>query len=127
MESPDRERHDPQCGSETAESPWHAVDIARLLQEFEVDGRVGLDGHEAQRRLERYGYNELESAQAASPLTLFLGQFRNVLIIVLLAAAGLSAIVGEVIDAMIILIIVFFSALLGFFQEYRAEHASGGG
>lgn len=55
----------------------------------------------AQRRLERYGYNELESAQAASPLTLLLGQFRNVLIIVLLAAAGLSAIVGEVIDALI--------------------------
>jgi len=123
MESPDRERHDSQRGSETAESPWHGVEIAPLLQEFDVDSRVGLNRHDAQRRLECYGYNELESAQAASPLTLLLAQFRNVLIIVLLAAAGLSAIVGEVTDAMIILIIVFFSAVLGFFQEYRAERA----
>ncbi len=123
MESPDRERHDSQRGSETAESAWHGAEIAPLLQEFDVDSRVGLNRHDAQRRLECYGYNELESAQAASPLTLLLGQFRNVLIIVLLAAAGLSAIVGEVIDAMIILIIVFFSAVLGFFQEYRAERA----
>ncbi len=106
-----------------AESLWHDKEIAALLQELDVDGRVGLDQQDAQRRLERYGYNELESAQAASPLTLFLGQFRNVLIMVLLAAAGLSAMVGEIIDAMIILIIVFFSALLGFFQEYRAERA----
>ena len=123
MESPDRVPRGSRRGAELAESLWHAKEIAALLQDLDVDGRVGLDQQDAQRRLERYGYNELESVQAASPLTLFLGQFRNVLIIVLLAAAGLSAIVGEVTDAMIILIIVFFSALLGFFQEYRAERA----
>jgi Ca2+-transporting ATPase len=105
------------------ESSWHAEEIGALLQDLDVDARVGLDQEDAQRRLERYGHNELEAAQAASPLSLLLGQFRNVLIIVLLAAAGLSAVVGEVIDATIILIIVFFSALLGFFQEYRAERA----
>lgn len=65
----------------------------------------------------------LESARAASPFALLLGQFRNVLIIVLLGAAGLSALVGEIIDAVVILIIVLFSALLGFFQEYRAGRA----
>ena len=88
MESPDSERHDARCGSETAESPWHGVEIAPLLQESDVDSRVGLNRHDAQRRLECYGYNELESARAASPLTLLIGQFRNVLIIVLLAPQG---------------------------------------
>ncbi len=107
-----------------AESLWHAKEIAALLQELDVDGHVRLDQQDAPRCLERYGYHELESAQAASPLTLFLSQFRNVLIIVLPGAAGLSAIVGEVLDATIILIIVFFSAILGFFQEYRAERAN---
>ena len=82
-----------------------------------------MEREEVQRRLETHGYNELESAQAASPFALLLGQFRNVLIIVLLGAAGLSALVGEIIDAVVILIIVLFSALLGFFQEYRAGRA----
>ena len=105
------------------ESPWHGKEAAEVLREFDVDSRIGLVGQDAQRRLATHGYNELEQPQVASPLTLLIGQFRNVLIIVLLGAAALSALVGEFIDAVVILIIVLFSALLGFVQEYRAGRA----
>lgn len=94
--------------------------VSRLL---DVDPGSGLGGEEVARRLEIHGYNELDVSKGVSPLSLLLGQFRNVLIIVLLAAAALSALVGEVVDALIILIIVIFSAVLGFIQEYRAERA----
>ncbi len=99
------------------------METGEVLRGLDVDSRIGLEREEVQRRLETHGYNELESARAASPFALLLGQFRNVLIIVLLGAAGLSALVGEIIDAVVILIIVLFSALLGFFQEYRAGRA----
>jgi len=106
-----------------AEPLWHGKETEEVLRELDVDSRIGLVQQEVQRRLETQGYNELESAQVTSPLALLLGQFRNVLIIVLLGAAGLAALVGEIIDALVILIIVLFSALLGFFQEYRAGRA----
>ena len=99
------------------------MEAEEVLRELDVDTRIGLDRQEVQRRLETHGYNEIEQAQVTTPLALLLGQFRNVLIIVLLGAAGLSAVVGEIIDSLVILIIVLFSAVLGFFQEYRAGRA----
>jgi len=54
---------------------------------------------------------------------LFLNQFKNVLVIILLVAIALSALVGEIVDAAIIAVIVLFVAVLGFIQEYRAERA----
>jgi len=83
----------------------------------------GLTSEEAARRLSTHGYNELGRQDRASALSLFLGQFKNVLIVILLIATVLSLIVGETVDALIIGIIVLFSALLGFVQEYRAERA----
>lgn len=123
MALPERSPGRPADSPEVSDPPWHGKEIADVLAELDVDSEVGLHPQEAQRRVQTHGYNELQSAQATSPLALLLGQFRNVLIIVLLAAAGLSAAVGEVLDTAIILVIVFFSALLGFFQEYRAERA----
>jgi Ca2+-transporting ATPase len=99
------------------------LDTETVLRHLEVNADTGLNLEDAEKRLEAEGYNELTVAEGISPLALLLGQFRNILIIVLLAAAGLSALVGEMVDAVIILIIVLFSALLGFFQEYRAERA----
>jgi Ca2+-transporting ATPase len=104
-------------------TPWHSLDTETALRHLEVDPATGLNREDVDKRLEVEGYNELTVDEGISPLALLLGQFRNILIIVLLAAAGLSALVGEMVDAVIILIIVLFSALLGFFQEYRAERA----
>jgi len=105
------------------ETPWHALEPAAALAALEVDPARGLSRDEVGRRLAEHGANELTHAERASALALFLGQFANVLILILLAAVVLSFAVGEVVDAAIILVIVVFCAVLGFVQEYRAERA----
>ncbi len=104
-------------------TPWHALETAEVVRLLGTDPAQGLGAEEAARRLEEFGLNELVEERRISPLSLFLSQFKNVLILILLAAIGLSIVVGEVVDGAIIGVIVLFSALLGFFQEYRAERA----
>ncbi len=106
-----------------AEKPWHSMEKSQVLKALGTDPNVGLTGGEALKRLEKYGYNELKKEEKASPLAIFLHQFKNILILILLIAIALSALVGEVLDAAIIGVIVIFSATLGFIQEYRAERA----
>ncbi len=102
---------------------WHSLDVAEALKTLESDPHRGLSDDEAARRLADYGPNELRKEEKVSPWTIFLGQFKNILIIILLVATVLSAAVGEIFDAALIFVIVVFCALLGFFQEYRAERA----
>lgn len=102
---------------------WHSMDTVQVLKELGADSNMGLTSEEASRRLQKYGYNELKKEDGISAFTIFLNQFRNVLIVILLIAIVLSVIIGEVVDALIIGVIVVFSALLGFIQEYRAERA----
>ncbi len=78
---------------------------------------------EAKKRLAQYGPNELAEKKKTSPFMLWLGQFKDFLIIILLVAVVLSAILGEVTDAIVIFVIVLFATTLGFIQEYRAERA----
>jgi Ca2+-transporting ATPase len=101
------------------------MEIESILQKLETDPEQGLSLEEAQRRLGEYGYNELGEEAKTSPFILFLNQFKNTLIIILIAATVLSALIGDLLDAGIILAIVVFCALLGFLQEYRAERALG--
>jgi Ca2+-transporting ATPase len=101
---------------------WHSKDIETVLGELHTSPR-GLSAEEARGRLEKYGYNELQKPARVSPLKLLANQFKNVLIIILLVAVALSLLVGETVDALIIAVIVVFSAVLGFVQEYRAERA----
>jgi len=102
---------------------WHSLEAAQVAAELKTDLRKGISSAEAARRLSQYGTNELRKEEGISPLALFLGQFKNMLVIILLVAIALSALVGEVMDAAIIAVIVLFVAVLGFFQEYRAERA----
>ena len=104
-------------------SNWHSMEAAHVLKELGTDLHQGLSGEEVKCRIEKYGYNELKKGDRVSPFTLFANQFKNILIIILLIAIVLSAVVGEVVDAAIIGVIVVFCAVLGFVQEYRAEHA----
>ena len=106
-----------------AERAWHSIDVPQVLKELNTDPRHGLTEDEAKRRLETYGTNELKKEERISPFTLFINQFKNILIIILIIAIVLSALVGEVVDAAIIAVIVVFCAVLGFIQEYRAERA----
>jgi len=103
---------------------WHSMEVAQALKELDTDLERGLTEDDVRRRLQRYGYNELkEKEKRISPFTIFINQFKNILIAILLIAAVLSAVIGEWTGAVLILVIVIFCAVLGFTQEYRAERA----
>lgn len=102
---------------------WHSLETKQVLKELDSNLHEGLAQDTAKKRIEQYGLNELRKEEGVSPLTLFINQFKNMLIIILLIATVLSAVVGELVDALLILVIVVFCAILGFVQEYRAERA----
>jgi P-type Ca2+ transporter type 2C len=106
-----------------AANEWHATAADIVLKELDTDPSVGLTDTEASLRIDKYGHNELRREEQISPLTLFVNQFKNILIIILLFTSVLSILVGEALDAILILVIVVFCAVLGFVQEYRAERA----
>lgn len=81
----------------------------------------GLSSSEAEERLKKYGANTLAKEKKARPLRIFLGQFRDVMIMILLAATVVSFFLGEIYDAVTIIIIVLLNAVLGFAQEYKTE------
>jgi len=83
----------------------------------------GLTQIEANRRLLRIGPNRSSTSRRITPLGLLLNQFRSPLVLLLLFAMTLSLFLGETMDGLIVLAIVLGSALLGFFQEYRASSA----
>ena len=84
--------------------------------------RKGLSDEEVKKRIEEYGYNKLEEKQKQSLLSKFIDQFKDLMIIVLLVAAAISAFVAnELIDAIIILFVVVVNAILGVIQENKAE------
>ncbi len=83
--------------------------------------KKGLSGAEAEERLAKYGGNVLAEEKKARPLKIFLGQFRDVMIMILLAATVVSFFLGELYDAVTIIIIVLLNAILGFVQEYKTE------
>ena len=104
------------------EKEWHSMSIDEVSKELGVNNR-GLTNQEAERRLREVGPNELQAEKQVSPIKIFIEQFKSILIIILFFATIFSAVIGEIIDAIIILAIVIASAGLGFFQEYRAEKA----
>ncbi|MCW4043832.1 MAG: HAD-IC family P-type ATPase, partial [Candidatus Bathyarchaeota archaeon] len=101
---------------------WHSMSISEMSRDLGANNE-GLTNQEAKRRLVEFGPNELQAGKQVSPLQIFIGQFKSILIIILFFATIFSAVIGEIIDAIIILAIVIASAGLGFSQEYRAERA----
>ncbi len=81
----------------------------------------GLTEVQARERLKEYGENVLASAKPPGPVRIFLGQFKDAMVLILLAATGISALLGEWTDAVTIIVIVLLNAILGFVQEYRTE------
>lgn len=82
---------------------------------------TGLSTQEAEKRRKEYGENTLLQAKPPSPVRIFLSQFKDVMILILLAATGISAMLGEWTDAVTIIVIVLLNAILGFVQEFRTE------
>lgn len=83
----------------------------------------GLTTTEVQKRQETYGLNEIEEVKPTPPIILFLSQFIDVLIILLLIAAIASFAIGDVIDAGVIILAVLLNTIIGFIQEYRSQKA----
>ena len=104
------------------QSAWHNHDVGVVFAQLGAPA-TGLTAAEAQQRLARHGPNELQALSAGSPWHTLAAQFKNVLVVILLAATALSGLLGHGLEALVIFIIVLFAVLLGFVQEYRAERA----
>ncbi|MBO7691434.1 MAG: cation-translocating P-type ATPase, partial [Methanobrevibacter sp.] len=96
--------------------------MEEILKQYSTQ-KEGLSSAEANARLEKYGPNKLKEQKKNSPLKLFLSQFLDVLIFMLIIAAIASYMIGNHLDAIVILVVVIINSIIGFIQEYRAENA----
>lgn len=101
---------------------FYSISEENVLKELDSD-RKGLAHPEASRRLTTQGPNELREVNRRPAWMFFVNQFKNFMILVLVAAAVISGITGDITDMIIILVIVLLNAILGFVQEYRADKA----
>lgn len=101
---------------------WHQKEIKDIFEELD-SSLSGLSSPEAKKRLEEYGPNELKEKKKKTAFMMLLDQFRDFMILVLIAAAVISGIIGEPSDTIAIAVIVVLNAVIGFIQEYRAEKA----
>ncbi|NOT55449.1 MAG: cation-translocating P-type ATPase [Deltaproteobacteria bacterium] len=103
---------------------WHDKPIDELAVQLATDLQQGLSPQEATEHLAKAGPNELRKGESISPFSILVSQFRSLVIWVLIGAAVVSAVLGEFVDGIAIIAIVLLNALIGFFQEYRAERAA---
>ena len=101
---------------------WHQKTADEVIGDLGSSLR-GLSDEDARKRLGEYGPNTLKEKAGKTPLGMFLGQFKDFMILVLIAAAVISGIIGEATDTIAIIVIVILNAVVGFAQEYRAEKA----
>jgi magnesium-transporting ATPase (P-type) len=102
---------------------WYARPAAEVLNDLQTDPATGLSDHLVQQRRARFGENRLTPASRRSTLKRFVSQFNNLFIYLLLAAAVVTALLGEWLDSGVIFGVVFLIAVIGFVQEGRAERA----
>ncbi len=96
-------------------------DVEEVLNELNVDAKEGLSSKDAKERLEKYGANILSEKKKRTMLSMFLDQFKDYMVIILIIASIVSFFLGEITDAVIILFIILLNAFLGMIQENNAE------
>lgn len=101
---------------------WYSLTIIETLSSLQTK-ETGLTSQEAKARLDKFGPNRLEEKRKTPAWLLFLSQFKSFLIILLIVASGISAVIGEYIEAVAIIVVVILAGVLGFVQEYKAEKA----
>jgi len=102
---------------------WQTKEPKEVIKTFESDESTGLSEEEAKNRSEIYGQNELVRITKTPWYMVFIRQFTDVLILILFVAAAISLAIGEMGDAITILIIIVLNGILGFVQEFKAENA----
>jgi Ca2+-transporting ATPase len=102
---------------------WHTLSADEAAHRLETSHQTGLSAAEAAERMARYGPNALHEKRGRSPWRMLLDQFTDFMIIILIGAAVISGIVGDVQDTIAIIVIIILNAVIGFIQEYRAERA----
>lgn len=104
-------------------SPWYTYDVLKIVEKFNSNIKNGLSNDAITKRTDIYGENKLLRIIKTPWYKVFARQFTNVLILILFAASIISFAIGEITDAVTILIIILLNGLLGFVQEYKAENA----
>ena len=102
---------------------WHALHSEEVLSTLKTSLKSGLTSEKAAERLKQYGPNQLQEAARPTFLKVVIQQLNNFIVILLIVAAGISALLGDWIEASVILAIVILNAVLGVIQERRAEEA----
>lgn len=102
---------------------FYQLEASEVAKQLNSDLEQGLKKDLVQNRLQEYGYNELVGKKGPTLLEMLIAQFKNFLVLILIAASIISLIVGEITDAVVILIIVILNAVLGISQERRASQA----
>ncbi|RFU68798.1 calcium-translocating P-type ATPase, SERCA-type [Bacillus sp. V59.32b] len=100
---------------------FREMDTQDVEAALQTNIEKGLEGDEARRRQQKQGFNELQEGEKQSALLLFFAQFKDFMVLVLLAATLISGLLGEYIDAIAIIAIILINGFLGFFQERKAE------
>ncbi|WP_182199601.1 cation-translocating P-type ATPase [Paraliobacillus salinarum] len=100
---------------------WYQLNERELMDKLSTNQVKGITDDIAAARLKKFGLNQLNQKQRSSLLFLFLKQFQDFMVLVLLAATLLSGLLGEYVDAIAIIVIVLMNSILGFFQEQKAE------
>jgi len=102
---------------------FHHRPAEEILRSLDTDATQGLTAGIAAERLQHHGANAILEGRRRGPLRMLVDQFTDFMIIVLLVAAIISGVIGDLTDTVVILVIVILNAVIGFFQEYRAEAA----
>lgn len=101
---------------------WIKEDIKKILKKLDAT-KDGLSTKEAEKRIVKYGYNELPTIKKESNFKKFINQFKNNLIVVLIIAGILSIAIGNLKDSIVIFLVIAINGVMGFLQEYKADKA----
>ena len=102
---------------------WYEMITDEVEKRLNTNYTTGLTSKEVEKRIKQFGFNELKEAEQPSALLLFLAQFKDFMVVVLLAATLISGLLGEYVDAIAIIAIVLINGFLGYFQERKAERS----
>ncbi|SDG81730.1 cation-translocating P-type ATPase [Psychroflexus sediminis] len=108
---------------ETGKTNSYTKGTDEVVEEHSVDPEKGLSEDEVTKSRDKHGKNVLPQKGKTSPLKIFIKQFKDFLILILFIAAGISFYASQAVNGYIILGVILFNAIMGFFQEYRAEKA----